>query len=96
MHFNLTQIPSDVEVGDHEFALDYYISIHFEIERIELDRDVILNLINDRLKTMMIEVGEVLGEPIAVLCFHGTKNGVELLNFTLKTLKWMNMAFSVH
>jgi hypothetical protein len=73
MHFNLTHIPSDVEVGDHGFALDYHISIHFEIERIEMDRDVILNLTKEILKAMRVEVGEVLGEPIAVLCFHGTK-----------------------
>ena len=32
MHFNLIQIPSDVEVGDHGFALNYHISIYFEIE----------------------------------------------------------------
>src|ERR1700738_2131295 len=56
MYYNLTQIPLDVEVGDHGFALDYHISIHFEIEKIELDRDVIFNLTKDRLKTMSIEV----------------------------------------
>lgn len=84
MHYNLTQIPSDVEVGDHGFALDYHISIHFEIERIELDRDVILNLTKDRLKTMRIEVGEVLGEPIAVLCFHGTKRWSGIIKLHLK------------
>ena len=32
MHFNLTQIYLDVEVGDHGFALDYHLSIHFELE----------------------------------------------------------------
>ena len=73
IHYNLTQIPSDVEVGEKGFALDYHVSIHFEIEIIELNRDVILNLTKHRLKIMKIEVGEVLGEPIAVLCFHGTK-----------------------
>ena len=44
LNFNLTQIPLDVEVGDHGFALDYHTSIHFEIERSEFDRDVIFNL----------------------------------------------------
>ena len=84
MHYNLTQISSDVEVSDHEFALDYHISIHFEIERIELDIHVILNLTNDRLKTMRIGVGEILGEPIAVLCFHGTKRWNGVIKFHLK------------
>jgi hypothetical protein len=39
---------------------------------------VILNLTNDKVKTMKIEVGENLREPIVVFCFHGTKrwNGV--------------------
>jgi len=31
IHFNLTQIPHEVEVGEHGFALDYHISIHFEV-----------------------------------------------------------------
>ena len=84
MHYNLTQIPSDVKVGENGFALDYHISIHFEIEGIELDRDVILNLTNDRLKTMRIEVGEILGEPIAVLCFHGTKRWSGVIKLHLK------------
>ena len=35
MHYNLTHISLDVKVGDHGFALDYHISIHFEIEKIE-------------------------------------------------------------
>ena len=84
MHYNLTQIPSDVEVGENEFALDYHISIHFEIERIKLDRDVILNLTNDRLKTMRIEVGKILREPIVVICFHGTKRWSGVIKLHLK------------
>ena len=30
-HFNLTQIPFDVEVDEHGFSLDYHITIIFEI-----------------------------------------------------------------
>ena len=95
MHYNLTQIPSDVEVGENEFALDYHISIHFEIERIELDRDVILNLTNDRLKTIRIEVGEILREPIVVLCFHGTKRWSGVIKLHLKNPETDGYAFSV-
>ena len=84
MYFNLTQIPLYVEVGDHRFALDYHISIHFEIKRREFDRDVILNLTNDRLKTMIIDVEKILGEPIAVICFHGTKRWSGVIKFHLK------------
>ena len=81
MHFNITQIFLDVEVGDHEFTLDNHISIHFELEGRELDRDVIFDLTNDRLRSMKIEVGEILVEPIAIICFHGTKiwSGVIIL-----------------
>ena len=84
MHFNLTQIPLDVEVGDHGFALDYHISIHFELEGRELDRDMIIDLTKDRLKSMKIEVGEILGEPIAILCFHGTKRWSGVIKLHLK------------
>ena len=35
MHYDLTYISLDVKVGDYEFAFDYHISIHFEIEKIE-------------------------------------------------------------
>ena len=87
MHFNLTQIPLDVEMGDHRFTLDYHIFIHFEIERRELDRDVIHNLTNDRLKAMRIEVGEVLGESIAVICFHETKRWSGVIKLHLKNPK---------
>ena len=87
MHFNLTQIPLDVEVGDYGFTLDYHISIYFEIERRELDRDVILNLTNDRLKAMGIEVEEVLGELIVVICFHGTKRWSGVIKLYLKNPK---------
>ena len=30
-HFNLTQVPSDVEVDDYGFSLDYQVVIHFEM-----------------------------------------------------------------
>ena len=83
MHFNLTQIPLEVEVGDHGFDLDYHISIHFENFKKELDRDVILNLTNNRLKAMMIEVGKIR-EPIVVICFYGTKRWSGVIKLHLK------------
>ena len=52
-----------------------------------MDRDVILNLTKERLKAMKIEVGEVLGEPLAVLCFHGTKRWSGVIKLHLKNPK---------
>ena len=69
MHFNLTQIPLDVEVDDHGFALDYHVSIHFKLEGKDVDRDEVFELTKERLKAMKIEVGEILGELIDILCF---------------------------
>ena len=31
-HFNLTQLPFDVEVDENGFSLDYQISIYFELK----------------------------------------------------------------
>jgi len=73
MHFNLTQLPCDVEVGENGFSLDYHVSIHFEIGERNLNRDEVFELTKARLNKMKIEVGEILEEPIAILCYHGSK-----------------------
>ena len=77
-HFNLTQIPFDVEVDDQGFAYDYHIAIHFEIEENRWAKDVIMEKTKERLKTMNIEVREGISENIAIFCFHKSTiwNGV--------------------
>jgi len=40
----LTKVPFDVEVGKYGFALDYHISIHFEIGDRNLSRDEVFEM----------------------------------------------------
>ena len=67
-HFNITQLPSEVEVDMDGFSLDYQVSIHFEISDQLWAQDVIMDMIIMRLKTMNIELGTKIGEPIALYC----------------------------
>jgi len=83
-HFNLTQVPSEVEVDEGGFVLDYQIAISFELGNRNWTRDEILAKTELKLKTMNIELGEMLGEPIAILCFHGTKRWSGTIKLHLK------------
>jgi hypothetical protein len=84
-HFNLTQIPFDVEVDEGGFALDYQIAITFEINERNLStRDEIYAKTEGRLKVMGIPLGEILREPIAILCFHGSRRWSGTIKFHLK------------
>ena len=69
-HFNLTQIPADVKVDKFGFSFDYQIAITFELGEKDWEEDIILSLVEARLKEMDIKLGEVIGEPIAIMCFH--------------------------
>ena len=69
-HFNLTQLPFDVEVDENGYSLDYQISIHFELSEQKWERDVIMDKVKERLNKMKIKTGELIGEPIAIMCYH--------------------------
>jgi hypothetical protein len=84
-HFNLTQVPFDVEVDEGGFALAYQIAIVFEINDRNLStRDEIYAKTEAKLKVMDIPLGEILGEPIAILCFHGSKRWSGTIKLHLK------------
>ena len=83
-HFNLTQVPFDVEVDEGGFALDYQIAIPFELCERNLTRDEIYIKTIERLKKMNIELGDVLGELVAILCFHGSKRWSGTIKLHLK------------
>lgn len=59
-HFNLTQVPFDVETDDEGFALDYQIAIAFELCDRNLSKDEIYAKTEARLKAMDIHLGEIL------------------------------------
>ena len=69
-HFNLTQIPFDVEVDENDFALDYQIAISFEIGNLKVSKESVIEKIKERLKKMKIAIGSMIGEPIAIMCYH--------------------------
>ena len=84
-HFNLTQIPSDVEVDKFGFSFDYQIAILFEMGEKEWEKETIMSLVEERLKEMNIELGEVIGEPIAIMCFHKSTKWSGVIKLHLKT-----------
>ena len=69
-HFNLTQLPFDVEVDENGFSFDYQVSIYFELKKIKLEKDIIMGKVKERLAIMKIKTGELIGEPIAIMCYH--------------------------
>ena len=76
--------PFDVEVDEGGFALNYQVAITFELCDRNLSRDEILVKVEARLKIMSIQLGEMLGEPIAILCFHGSKRWSGTIKIHLK------------
>jgi hypothetical protein len=84
-HFNLTQIPSDVEVDKFGFAFDYQIAILFELGKTEWEKYTVMILVETRLKEMNIELGDVIGEPIALMCYHKSTKWSGVIKLHLKT-----------
>ena len=69
-HFNLTQIPFDVDVNEHGFALDYQIAISFKIGNLKVSKESVMEKIKERFKKMKIAISSMIGEPIAIMCYH--------------------------
>ena len=66
----LTQLLFDVEFHKNEFSFFYQVSIHFEFDEQKWERDVIMQKVKEWLNKMNIEFGEIIGKPIAIMCFH--------------------------
>ena len=60
-HFNLTQIPADVEVDKFGFSFDYQIAITFELGDKGWEKDTILSLVESRLKEMESRLNKTRG-----------------------------------
>lgn len=72
-HINITQLPFDIEVNPKtNLSLDYHILLHFEKPTTPFSQDQIMKKLLLRFQTMEIQLGDLIGEPIAVLC-HGPK-----------------------
>jgi hypothetical protein len=69
-HFNLTQLPFDIEVDENRFSFDYQIVINFELNETKWEKDEIMNKVKERLTIMNIKTWELIGEPIAIMCYH--------------------------
>ena len=86
-HFNLTQIPFDVEVDENGFALDYQIAIAFEIGDLKLSKENMMEKVKERLKKMKIAIGSMIGEPIAIKCYHKSTTWSGVVKIHLKNPK---------
>ena len=53
-----------------DFFFNFQVSIHFELGEQKWERDVIMHKVKERLSTMNINLGELIDEPIAIMCFH--------------------------
>ena len=72
-HINITQLPFDIEVNPKtNLSLDYHILLHFEKPNTPFSHDQVMKKLLMRFQTMDIQLGDLIGEPIAVLC-HGPK-----------------------
>ena len=69
-HFNLTQLPFDMEVDENGFSFDYQVAINFELKEIKWEKYIIMNKVIERLAKMDIKTGDLIGEPIAIMCYH--------------------------
>ena len=72
---------------EHVFTFDYQIAISFEIGDLKLLKKAILEKVKERLNKMKIEVRELIGEPIAVLCFHKSSTWSGVVKIHLKNPK---------
>ena len=65
-------------MDEHGFALDYQIAISFEIGNLKLSKESVIEKVKERLKKMKIAICSMIGEPIAIMCYHKstTRSGV--------------------
>lgn len=84
-HVNITQLPFDVET-DMETGLskDYHVILHFEKSKTTFIQEQITKKVLICLEKMKIEVGEDIGDPIAVLCHTNTKAWSGMVKLHLK------------
>ena len=83
-HYNITQLPHELEVDEYGFALDYQVAIIFELGDIVLLKDDVMTMVVARLKHMHIKVVNILGEPVAIMCYHGSKRWSGAVRIHLK------------
>ena len=46
------------------------IAISFKMNENEWENDTIMSLVENRLKEMNIDLGDIIGEPIALICYY--------------------------
>ena len=69
-HFNLTQLPFDMEVDDNGLLFDFQIAVHFELKEIKWNKDTIIIKVKERLVIMNIRMRDLIDEPITIMCYH--------------------------
>ena len=74
-------------MDEHGFALDYQIAISFEIGNLKVSKENVIEKIKERLKKMKIEIGSMIGESIAVMCYHKSTTWSGVVKIHLKNPK---------
>ena len=75
-HYNLTQVPFEIPTNpDTCLALDFHISIHFQLPKTPLLHNHVKELVKKILECMHIPLGTGLIEPIFVLCMSVKRGG---------------------
>jgi hypothetical protein len=69
-HYNLTQVPSEVETDEHGFSLDYQVEFHFEKPTENFTTQDILSMTVERLAIMEIPLGRSITRKIQVKATH--------------------------
>jgi hypothetical protein len=69
-HYNLIQVPLEVETDEHGFSLDYQVEFHFEKPTKNFTTQDILNMTVERLTIMEILLGRSIARKIQVKTTH--------------------------
>lgn len=59
-----------MEVDENGFSFDYQIAINFELKETKWEKDIIMTKVKERLEIMNIKTCDLIGEPIAIMCYH--------------------------
>jgi hypothetical protein len=73
-----------VEVNKFGFSFDYQIAIFFEIGENEWEKNMVIPLVEFRLKEMNIKLGDIIGELIALMCYHKSTKWSGVIKLYLK------------
>ena len=73
-----------MRVDECGFLLDYLLSIYFELNEIQYYKFSIMNKVKEKLIITNIKTEELIGEPIAIMCYPKSTTMSGTIKFHLK------------